>query len=92
MTPENAQSLALQVLAWLISDDELRDVFMGSTGAGPDALRTQAEDPAFQAAVLDFLMLDDAWVIRFCDTFGLSYETPLQARQVLPGQEQVHWT
>lgn len=92
MTAEQAEVIALQALGWLVGDDDLRDVFMGATGASADALRDQAGDPAFQAAVLDFLMLDDAWVIRFCDAHGLPYEVAQQARQALPGQGQVHWT
>ena len=92
MTAEQAAVTALQVLSWLIGDDDLRDVFMGATGAGPEALRDQAADPAFQAAVLDFLMLDDAWVMRFCDAHELPYDLPMRARATLPGQEQVHWT
>jgi len=37
-------------------------------------------------------MMDDAWVMGFCDAVGLPYEAPMQARAALPGGEQVHWT
>lgn len=92
MKAEQAEVIALQALGWLVGDDDLRDVFLGATGASPEALRSQAGDAAFQASVLDFLMMDDAWVMRFCDAHGLPYETPLQARQSLPGQGLPHWT
>ena len=29
MTPDIAQTLAVQALAWLIGEDDLRDVFLG---------------------------------------------------------------
>ena len=44
------------------------------------------------ASVLDFLVMDDRWVIGFCDAAQLSYETPMQARAALPGGQLPHWT
>ncbi|MEP3033681.1 MAG: DUF3572 family protein, partial [Pseudoruegeria sp.] len=44
------------------------------------------------ASTLDFILMDDAWVIAFCDAENVPYETPMLARQALPGAEQVHWT
>ena len=87
-----AEIVALQALAWLAGNDELLPVFLGSTGASPGDLRSQAGDPGFLAAVLDFLLMDDAWVIAFCDAAGLPYTAPMQARQGLPGGGAVHWT
>ncbi|MGB1034932.1 MAG: DUF3572 domain-containing protein, partial [Primorskyibacter sp.] len=67
-------------------------VFMGSTGAGLDDLKAGLTEPAMHGAVLDFLMMDEAWLCQFCDSEQLAYETLAQARAVLPGGEQVHWT
>jgi len=92
MSPELAQTIALQALGWIIGQDELRDVFLGSTGGTAAELASNASDPALQASVLEFLTMDDAWVIQFCDANGLKYEQPLQARYALPGAEHVHWT
>lgn len=92
MKQETAETIALQGLAFLIGNDDLRDVFMGATGASVDDMRTRAGDPEFLISVLDFLMMDDAWVVRFCDAGGYEYTTPQIARQALPGGAQVHWT
>lgn len=92
MSPEAAEKLAIDALAWLAANDELCPVFLGSTGAAAEDLRSLAGDPAFLASVLDFITMDDAWVIAFCDSEGLKYEDPLRARYALPGAEQVHWT
>jgi hypothetical protein len=89
---EAAETLALQALAWLAAHDDLLPVFLGSTGAGEDDLRSRAGDPHFLAAVLDFLMMDDAWVTGFCDAQALPYERIMLARAALPGGEQVNWT
>lgn len=89
---EAAEALGLQALAWLVANEDLLPVFMDASGASADDLRAQAADPGFLGAVLDFLMMDDAWVIAFCDTIRAPYESVMQARQALPGGEQVNWT
>ncbi len=92
MQAERAETLAAQALAWLAGQEELLPVFLGATGASAGDLRAQAGDAEFLGSVLDFVMMDDAWVIAFCDQAGLAYDQPMQARQALPGGAQVHWT
>jgi hypothetical protein len=92
LSQDAAETVALQALSWLASNDDLLPVFMGASGASLGDLRDRAADPAFLGAVLDFLMMDDAWVISFCDAQGVAYDTPMQARMSLPGGQQVHWT
>lgn len=88
-----AETLALKALAWLAGQDDLLPVFMGATGASAADLKTRAAEPEFLASVLDFLVMDDAWVIGFCDAAGIGdYTVPMQARAALPGGAQVHWT
>lgn len=91
-TRETAEILALQVLGWLMGNDDLLPVFQGATGVSDENLRQGARDPVFLGAVLDFVMLDDAWVMQACDAAGLKYDSLLTARQALPGGEQVNWT
>lgn len=92
MTPERAEQIAILALGWLASNEELLPVFLGASGAMADDLRGQAENPAFLGSVLDFLTMDDEWVVSFCDANTLKYEEPLRARYSLPGAEQVNWT
>ena len=89
---ESAEMLALQALTWLAANDDLMLVFMDATGAAQDDLKGQAADPAFLGAVLDFIMMDDAWVMAFCDASSLPYDRLIMARAVLPGGQQVNWT
>ena len=89
---ESAETTALQVLGWLAGNEDLLPVFLGATGASEADVRAGATNPEFLGSVLDFLMMDDAWVMQFCDQATLPYETPMQARQMLPGGEQVSWT
>lgn len=89
---DSAEIVALKALAWLAGNEDLLPVFLGATGASAEELRQGAADPAFLAAVLDFLLQDDVWVVAFCDAAGLPYAAPQAARQALPGGEPVHWT
>ncbi|KNG94241.1 DUF3572 domain-containing protein [Pseudaestuariivita atlantica] len=92
MLQESAETLALKALGWLVGNDDLLPVFLGATGASVADIKAQAGDPAFLGSVLDFIAMDDAWVIAFCNAERLPYEAVLQARHALPGGEQVHWT
>ena len=92
MTREMAEVLGLKALAWLVGHDDLRGVFLGATGLAQSDLADGAKDPAFLGQVLEFLMMDDAWVVGFCDAEGLAYEDPMQARALLPGGDLPNWT
>ena len=92
MDKKQAEIRALSVLAWLVCSEELLPVFLGATGASEEDLRARAGESEFLGSVLDFLMMDDAWVIEYCDGEGLPYDTPMRARQSLPGGADVSWT
>ena len=92
MSRDSAETLGLQALTWLVSNDDLLPVFMGATGATEADLKAGVADPAMQGAVLDFILMDDAWVVAVCDSLGVPYNTLAAARAVLPGGEQVNWT
>ena len=92
MQREDAETLALGALTWLAGHDELLPVFLGATGAGEADLRAGAADPEFLGALLDFLLLDDAWVTEFAGGAGLPAERVAEARRALPGGDLPHWT
>lgn len=92
LSKDAAETLALQALGWLVNNDELMPVFLGATGASAEDLRAQAGHPAFLASILEFLTMDDAWVVAFCDAVGEDYMVPMMARQVLLGESARHWT
>jgi hypothetical protein len=92
LSRDAAETVALCAVAWLAGHDDLLPVFLGATGASERDLREGLADPVFQAAVLDFILMDDAWVAAFCETEGLAPTDPMQARAALPGGEAVHWT
>ncbi|TMV83360.1 DUF3572 family protein [Thioclava sp. BHET1] len=92
MGQEAAETLALQALGWLVGNDELLPVFLGATGAELSMLRARAQDADFLLSVLDFLLMDDLWVVAFCEASGQAYQAPQEARQRLAGPSAMHWT
>ena len=89
---ETAETIALQALAWLAANEELLPSFMGASGIGVDDLRHRATDADFLASVLDFILMEDAWVTGFCDAQNLPYAALIAVRQALPGGQPMHWT
>lgn len=92
MTRDSAEVIGLRGLSWLAGHSELLTVFLGATGASESDFRERAQDPDFLAAVLDFILMDDAWVLKFGAANDIPGERVMLARAVLPGGEQVHWT
>jgi Protein of unknown function (DUF3572) len=89
---DSAHVIALQVLAWIVADDDRLAGLLAASGLDPATLRTRASDPVVLGAVLDHLLGDEQAVIGFCDTHALPYTAPLAARSALPGGEMMHWT
>lgn len=92
MTEERAQTVALAALAWLAGHEDLLPVFLGSSGATLADLRDRAADPAQLTSVLDFVLMDDAWVLELSQSAELSPGEPFAARSVLAGPAGAHWT
>lgn len=90
MTPDAAEILALKALEWIAQEPDMLGIFAGSTGADPR--QAQLDDPLFLAAVLDFLLMDDAWITGFCAVTGHPPADIARARAALPGGEAPHWT
>ena len=85
MTPDMAETVALQALGHLVGDEAALDRFMALTGIGGPEIRASAADPAFLAGVLDFYLGNEAQLLEMCEATGLAPELPLRARRALPG-------
>lgn len=89
---DQAETTALQALAWIAGDTDRVGAFLGASGLGADDLRQRASDPEFLGFVLDFLLADEATLLAFCEESALSPERPMRARLALPGGDLPHWT
>lgn len=92
MTPEAAEAAALRVLGWIAGNDEILPVFLGSSGVGLADIKARAGDPDFLASVMDFILMDDAWVLGAAEDCRMRPEEFVQIRAGLPGGALPHWT
>lgn len=88
---EIAETLALGALTWLAGQPELWERYLAATGAAAEAVAARAADPELLAAVLDFLLTEDAMVLEFARASGMRPEEVLAARRALPGGEALEW-
>ena len=89
---DQAEHIALQALGWLAEDGDRIGHFLGATGLAPGDLRGLAQEPEFLAAVLDFVLAEDAHVLALAARTGLAPEAITRARAALPGGDLPHWT
>ena len=92
MNKEIAETRALEVLTWVLSEDDLIQVFMDATGASQDDLRSNTLNHEFLISILDFVLMDDSWVIS-CSKFMNIDPSQIQViRMSLDGGQEVNWT
>lgn len=82
-----AETLALQALAFLAEDVQRIQRFMQLTGTSPEDLPILAPQRAFLLAVLDHLAADEALLLAFAQELRVKPETIAAARRALGGGE-----
>lgn len=91
MTDQQAETFALQSLAWLASDAEMLDGFMAQSGVGRDELRARASDRDLLSGVMAFLLSADERILAAAAALSVPPETLAAAARHLSG-ELPHWT
>ncbi len=93
MNSKQAEVLALNVLEWMGGNPHILQIFLDHSGSTLATIRDDANNPEFLASVLDFfLMQGDQTICDCCQTLKLNPAEPHQARMVLPGGKDYHWT
>jgi hypothetical protein len=87
MGREQAESLALGALTFLVEEDERIQRFLQLTGVAPSALPGLASRPSFLLAVLDHLAGDERLLLSFAEEQQVKPETIALARRALGGGE-----
>jgi hypothetical protein len=83
LTDQDAETIALKAIGFIAGDEDLLPRFVDLTGCGADELRARLSDRGFLAAVLDFILGDEATTLRFAECEGFAPETPMLARSRL---------
>lgn len=89
MTTEQAETIALQALAFLAKEDDLLAHFLTSSGLTPQDLKDHFREPELLGGILDAVLANDAVLLAFCNTMSLSPETLVMARRALPGANEI---
>lgn len=64
---EAAETVAVDVLAFLAADADRLERFLSLTGLSPSDLRLAADGPGFLAGVLDHLMADEPLLLAYAE-------------------------
>ncbi len=83
MTPDAAEILSLQALGWLAGDAAALDRFLALTGIGAADLRAGAGTPDMARAVIEFLLLNEGFMLQFCEDASVAPQAIQAARQAL---------
>lgn len=87
MTRDEADTIALQALAFILAEEARADRFLAISGMDRDDLirSARAGEPGLMGGVLDFLLDWEPDLLAFCEASGLASDAPLRARRALPG-------
>jgi hypothetical protein len=85
MKRDQAETVALQGLAFVAADEDRMSRFMALTGLGPDDLRERITDPAFLGGVLDHLLGYEPDLLAFAEEAAIDPALIMRARAALPG-------
>lgn len=89
---EAAQALALGIVEFIARQEGLLETFLGASGLSAQGLHDRLDEPETLAAVVDFLLLDDRWVLAFAADAGIDPALVARLRALLPGGDLPHWT
>ena len=85
MTPEKAEILALEALAWLAGQHDGIGRFLAVSGLEAADLRQAAGERDFLVSLLDFLLANEALLLGFCRDASTSSHAVHKARFLMEG-------
>ena len=86
VTPQHAESLAVQALTFIAAEPERLGRFLDLSGIGPADIRTAARDSQFLAGVLEHVTGDEALLVTFAGEAGIDPAMIVNACEVLVGR------
>lgn len=87
---QDAESLAIQALAFVASDPELLPRFLAITGIEASAIRRAAGEPGFLAGVLEFILAHEPTLMKFSEETGIAPASVAAALRALPFGDASH--
>jgi hypothetical protein len=82
---DDAQTMALEALAFLAEDGARLGRFLALTGLSPQQLAKEASEPHLQAAVLEHVLGDESLLLVFTSQKGIAPDQVAPAHALLTG-------
>jgi Protein of unknown function (DUF3572) len=82
-----ANDIALNLIAFIASDEERMERFCALSGLGESELKQQLSDPAFLGFVFDYALQDEQLLLAFAAEHDIKPEKFLSLRRALPGAQ-----
>ena len=89
MSPPNGS--LLDVLLWIVADEDRLLPFMAASGLSPDTLRESAREPAFLVGVLDHVMGDENVLLACATALEIKPERIAEAWRRLSPRPDDEW-
>ncbi|MCJ2015018.1 DUF3572 domain-containing protein [Methylobacterium sp. J-076] len=86
-----AESLAVDVLLWIVGDEDRLFPFLATTGLDVEAVRAGAGDPAFLAGVLDYVAGHEPVLIACANALAVKPERIVTAWHRLSPAPDDEW-
>ncbi len=82
-SPESAEMMAVQALAFITEEPDRLAAFLNASGIDPAQIRDAAREPRFLAGVLEHMLAEESLLIAFADRAGIDPAAVAQARRAL---------
>ncbi len=76
-----AEDVVSQALTYLAAHEPMLTRFFNLTGLTPETIRKAAENPGFDASVLDHFLADETLLVQFTQSTGLRRDEVSAARE-----------
>ena len=80
---QRAETVALKALEFILADNRLQSEFLSTSGLSPKDIHESIQKTDFLGGVLDFLLGQEADLIRFCEDYKINQEQPKICREAL---------
>jgi Protein of unknown function (DUF3572) len=77
--------IALQLIAFIVSDEERLERFTALSGIGLSDLQQGAQDQMFLGFMFDYALQDEALILEFARILEIQPQTLVNARRHFPG-------
>ncbi len=85
---DQAETVALQALAYLAGDEERLQRFLMLTGLTIEDVKARAQEAGFLSGVLDHLLSDEPLLLEFAEEVAIAPESVMKARSRFPGMSE----